>query len=365
MLKKSFFFVIISITIVFLQIDGIRKMKKLIDWIGANKNKAFLTVCLVIHVIYTIVFYRLQIRLLAYLNIFSANFYFYHLFIKKNTSEESMVSAYYEIILFSALSEFALGPSYGFFLYMVGMSATIFYLIPSYKHKRFIYQIIGIVSALLTESLIMIGHIQILGIQETAVRYQPVFFLANLGITASIVLAATFFYSKETESVWETLRYNMNHDTLTGLYTRRFLEKHIETIPHNKRRQYVISMIDIDFFKKVNDTYGHEAGDAVLVNVSNCLQETVGTQNLAVRWGGEEFILYFPDTTPEVIYPKIEKLRMQVENMVTEVSGKEIHVTITGGVATGLADSNYEKVIRCADEKLYLGKQRGRNCVIV
>lgn len=340
-------------------------MKKLIEWVAVNRNKAFLTVCLMIHIIYIIVFFRLQIRLLAYLNIFSASFYAYYLFIKRDTSEESMVSTYYEIILFSALSELALGPSYGFFLYIVGMSSTIFYLIPSYKHKRFIYQIKGIVSALLTESLIMIGHIRLLDTEQIIGKYQPVFFLTNLGITATIVLAATFFYSRETESVWETLRYNMNHDTLTGLYTRRFLEKHIELIPQNKRRQYVISMIDIDYFKKVNDTYEHEAGDAVLVNVSSCLQETVGTQNLAVRWGGEEFILYFPDATPDIIYPMIEKLRMQVENMVTEVAGKEIHVTITGGVATGLADSNYEKVIRCADEKLYLGKQRGRNCVIV
>ncbi len=340
-------------------------MKKMIDWLAANKNKAFLTVCLVIHVIYIVVFFQIQIRLLAYLNIFSASFYFYYLFIKKDTSEESMVSTYYEILLFSALSELAIGPSFGFFLYMVGMSATIFYLIPSYKHKRFIYQIIGIVSALLTESLIMIGHFQVLDIQSTAEKYRPVFFLTNLGITATIVLAATFFYSKETESVWETLRYNMNHDTLTGLYTRRYLEKHIELIPQNQRKQYVISMIDIDYFKKVNDTYGHEAGDAVLVNVSSCMQETVGTRNLAVRWGGEEFILYFPDATPDIIYPMIEKLRLEIENMVTEVAGKEIHVTITGGVATGLADSNYEKVIRCADEKLYLGKQRGRNRVIV
>lgn len=341
------------------------RIGKIMDWFITNRNKLFLAVCLVIHAIYTGSFFKLNILVLAYLNFFSSAFYFYFLFVKKDTSEKSMVSTYYEIILFSALSELALGQDYGFFLYMVGMSATVFYLVPSYGNKRFVYQIVGIASALIIEGVVMVSGIGFPEMQETASPYRIPVYLANLGITASIVLAATFFYSKETESVWETLRYNMNHDVLTGLYNRRFLERHIELIPEKERRQYVISMIDIDFFKKVNDTYGHEAGDEVLIKVSKCLKETAGKENLAVRWGGEEFILYFPDSTTEQIHPVIEALRKRIEDMVIEVRGKEIRVTITSGIATGLADSNYEKVIGSADEKLYLGKQRGRNRVII
>lgn len=341
------------------------KLGRIMDWFIANRNKLYLAVCLVIHVIYMGVFFTLDLLLLGYLNFVSSAFYFYFLFIKKDTSEKTMVMTYYEILIFSALSELALGPEYGFFLYMVGMSATVFYLVPSYGNKRFIYQGMGIALALITEGAIIINGINFPHMQQVVEPYRIPIYLVNLGITATIVLAATFFYSKETESVWETLRYNMNHDVLTGLYNRRFLERHIELIPEKEKSQYVVSMVDIDFFKKVNDTYGHEAGDEVLVRVSDCLKETAGKENLAVRWGGEEFILYFPNTTPDLIYPVMEDLRKKIENMVIVVKGKDIRVTITSGIATGLADSNYEKVIGSADEKLYLGKQRGRNRVVI
>lgn len=341
------------------------KMQKVIDWFTVNRNMLFLAVCLAIHGIYTIIFYFLDVWPLGMLNFISSAFYFDFLFIKKDMSEKSMVSTYFEILLFSVLSEIALGPEYGFFLYIVGMSAAVFYLVPSYGNKRFVYQIIGIVTAVVLEGAVCISGIRFERIQKVMAPYKTAFYLVNIGITATIVLAATFFYSQETEKVWESLKYSMNHDVLTGLYNRRFLERHIEVIPANERSQYVISMVDIDFFKKVNDTYGHEAGDKVLTRVATCLQDTAGKDNLAVRWGGEEFILYFPKTTPDAIFPVMEDLRKEVESLVIESGGNKIRVTITSGIATGMADSNYEKVIRSADEKLYLGKQRGRNRVIV
>ncbi len=198
------------------------KIEKIVVWFTDNRNMLFLSVCMAIHVLYLCIFYALAIWPLVLLNIFSSIFYFTYLFLKKDTSESSMAATYFEILLFSVLSEFALGPEYGFVLYIVGMTAAVFYLVPSYGNKRFQYQIIGIVTALILESIIMIGHVRFPEIQEPAAPYQPAFYLVNMAIMASIVLAATFFYSKETEKVWDTLRYNMNHDVLTGLYNRRF-----------------------------------------------------------------------------------------------------------------------------------------------
>lgn len=341
------------------------KMQKITDWFTKNRNILFLAVCLVIHGLYTLIFHLLDIWQLSTLNMFSSAFYFDFLFIKKDTSERSMVYTYFEILIFSVLSEISLGPDYGFFLYIVGMAAAVFYLVPSYGNKRFVYQIIGIVTAIVLEGVILIGNVRFPGIQKAAEPYQTTFYLVNIGITATIVLAATFFYSKETERVWTSLEYSNNHDALTRLYNRRFLERYIEEIPYGRRTDYVIAMVDIDFFKKVNDTYGHEAGDKVLTKVASCLQDTAGKDNLAVRWGGEEFILYFKDDTQDAVYEKMEKLRQEVEALVIPAAGYHIRITITSGIACGLADSNYEKVIRSADEKLYLGKQRGRNRVIV
>lgn len=341
------------------------KMKSIIEWGTDNRNLLFLEVCLAIHAVYIFVFSYLNIWFLAILNVFSCGFYADWLFILRDTSDKSMLYTYYEIVFFSVASELTLGPDYGFFLYIVGMTAALFYFIPSYKNKRFVIQIFGVLIALLLE-----GGIRLTGFQfpldvEALEPYKVTFYLVNLIIMAVIVLAATFFYSQETERVWESLRYTTNHDALTGLYNRRYLEKEIESILPNERTRYVMSMVDIDFFKKVNDTYGHEAGDAVLMRVASCLMETAGENNLAVRWGGEEFILYFPGATIEQIYPIMEDLRKKVEQMSVTSGNNIIHITITSGIAGGLEDSNYEKVINNADEKLYLGKQRGRNQVVV
>ncbi|MDE7310868.1 MAG: GGDEF domain-containing protein [Eubacterium sp.] len=341
------------------------KLQNVIDWFTKNRNTLFLAICFANHGFYTIVFHYLEVWQLSALNLVSCAFYFDFLFIRKDTSEKSIVYTYFEILLFSVLSEIALGPDYGFFLYIVGMSATVFYLVPSYGNWRFLFQLIGIITTVILEGVILSFDIRFPNIQEMMAPYRIPVFLFNTGITAVIVFGATFFYSQETEKVWESLRYSTNHDALTGLYNRRFLERYIEEIPYDKRTDYVVAMVDIDFFKKVNDTYGHEAGDKVLQTISSCLQETAGEKNLAVRWGGEEFILYFPDATQDIVYGKMEELRKEVEALVIPSSGRHIRITITSGIAAGLADSNYEKVILSADEKLYLGKQRGRNQVIV
>lgn len=337
---------------------------KIINWITNWRNLIFLVTCLIIHAVYAVVFFFMDVQFLTVLNIFSCCFYFFYLFIKQDTSERSMVATYFEILLFSVLSELALGPDYGFFLYIIGMSATVFYLLPSYVNKRFFYQLIGIAVVLVLEGIVTLRGIRIVEIQNMATAHQPTIFLANVGITASIVLAAAFFYSKEREILWDSINYNMNHDALTDLYNRRFLENVLRHAPEQGQGEFVISMLDIDFFKKVNDTYGHEAGDAVLVEVASFLNRTAGEDHLAVRWGGEEFIIYFTDMKLQQAYLVVEDLRKQIENTVIRTGGQEIQITITGGIAEGRPGSNYEKVIKSADEKLYIGKQQGRNRVI-
>lgn len=338
---------------------------KIINLITENRNLLFLVACFVIHAAYAGFFFFIDINALTLLNIISCCFYFYYLVIRHDTSEKSMLATYFEILFFSVLSELALGPDYGFYLYIIGMSATIFYMIPSYVYKRFLYQFIGIVLVLILEGIIILADISFPDILEAAKPYHSFIFLANIAITASIILVAAFFYSKELDNAWDTLKYNMNHDALTSLYNRRFLENKIRQLSAEQKSNFVICMIDIDFFKKINDTYGHKAGDRVLVNVSACLSKTAGTDNMAVRWGGEEFIIYFPNMEQYEAYLIIEKLRKQIEDMVTETDGEQIHVTITAGIAQGTPSSNYEKVIKRADEKLYVGKQKGRNQVVV
>lgn len=340
------------------------KLINSINWITSRRNHLFLIACLLIHAVYAVVFHMIGIGFLTVLNFCSCCFYFFYLFILQDASEKSMLSAYFEILLFSVLNELALGSEYGFFLYIFGMSATIFYMLPSYMNKRFFYQSFGIVLVICLEAVVKLAGVPFPWIGEMAKPYQPAIFLANIGITASIVLASAFLYTQEIETVWDSLNYKINHDTLTGLYNRRYLEHKIRHMDH-LQDEFVITMMDIDFFKKVNDTYGHDAGDIVLVKVAACLMEAATEDNLAVRWGGEEFILFFPNTKCEQAYTTVENVRKQVENMVIQAGEQKIHVTITGGIAEGFPGGNYETVIKRADDNLYIGKQKGRNQVIM
>ena len=337
---------------------------KILNWMTKNRNMLFLAVCLFIHATYLFVFQNLKIWPLAFLNLISCSFYIHMLFIKRDMTEKGILPAYFEILQFSFLSELAIGPSYGFALYMIGMAAAVFYLLPSYGNKRFLFQVTGIIGVIAIKGIVVSAGVSFPELREPAEPYHAIFYMANLGITVTIVIAATIFYSKEIDAALTTLNHNMNHDVLTGLYNRRYFEQQMDMIPEEKQCQYIISMVDIDDFKKVNDTYGHEAGDEVLIKVSSCLKEATGKESMAVRWGGEEFILYFPETTIDQIHVVMEEVRAKIESAVIRACGKDIRVTITVGIAIGLAGSNYEKVIRSADEKLYLGKQRGKNRII-
>ena len=182
----------------------------------------------------------------------------------------------------------------------------------------------------------------------------------------------TYLYANDIENMQRTLKYNVNHDPLTKLFNRRFLEAEIAKSKSIKQDTFCFAMMDVDDFKKVNDTYGHEAGDLVLSTVSSIILETTENvkvekgkeQPLAVRWGGEEFIIFFPQKTMEEVVPVVEEMRRTIENRVVEYKGKDIHITITIGVASGIPNSNYEKVIGRADEKLYIGKKSGKNRVV-
>lgn len=346
-----------------------KKLKKLlnnfINWAIDNRNLFFLEVCLLVHFLYFCVFCLLAVESLTLINFLSTCFYAYFLFVRKDTTEKTMAITFFEILIFSVISNLAVGSDSGFFLYAVGMSASVFYMVPSYGNKRFIYQVLGIVAAFFSEGIVRYTGPLFPDISQRMGNYQVTLYLINLLITSAISLVATILYSKRKDTMEEFLRYNMYHDALTGLYNRRFLERQMEQNAETLKKNYVLCMLDIDFFKRVNDSYGHAVGDVVLVKLAEYMKEIAGAENLAVRWGGEEFILYFPDASPDTVYPLMEQLRHRVEDTVIETAKHRIKVTITIGIGIGISGRNYQKVIRSADEKLYLGKQQGRNRVII
>jgi len=174
---------------------------------------------------------------------------------------------------------------------------------------------------------------------------------------------------KEVQARTKELKLLSSIDPLTKLYNRRSLTEMSDHIfKSGKRNGYSIStiMLDIDFFKKVNDTYGHSFGDIVLVKLANLLVDSTRESDVVCRWGGEEFIIVLENTDIEGAFVIAEKIRVKVENMIIKsIDDKEFHFTISLGVAEvdTQNDVNIEASIVRADELMYEAKNSGRNQV--
>ena len=163
-----------------------------------------------------------------------------------------------------------------------------------------------------------------------------------------------------------SLRSMIEQDALTGLCNRRFGDRKLRQLVEKSLSQqtdFCVAIGDIDFFKKVNDTYGHECGDIVLKNVADQLRSHMLHYGFVARWGGEEFLLVFEQSDAEQARHVLEQTLEDIRHMECLYEEQNINVTMTFGLTPGDTD-NINELIRRADEKLYEGKTSGRNRVI-
>lgn len=161
----------------------------------------------------------------------------------------------------------------------------------------------------------------------------------------------------------------VHYDSLTGIYNRRYLNENLEPIIKLlSRSNGIISvlMLDVDYFKKYNDTYGHNIGDECLITIATILSSSIERAgDFVARYGGEEFIIILPNTDEEGACTVAKKILIAVKNCVVPHIKNEVesHVTISIGITTGVADytAQGENYFKRADEALYMSKQSGRN----
>lgn len=167
-------------------------------------------------------------------------------------------------------------------------------------------------------------------------------------------------------SMQSSLRSLVERDSLTELYNRRSGGHHLTYSLERARSQntpFTLVIGDIDFFKKVNDTYGHQCGDMVLKNISHILRKHIQDKGYAIRWGGEEFLLVYENSTLEDAHTSLSALLEEIRSTSIASDGSQIHVTMTFGMACD-PSRDLKELLREADDRLYYGKNHGRNQIV-
>jgi diguanylate cyclase (GGDEF)-like protein len=157
-------------------------------------------------------------------------------------------------------------------------------------------------------------------------------------------------------------------DVLTELDNRRYMmEKLAEEVNRFKRNQKPFSIIiaDIDDFKKVNDTHGHDCGDYIIKRMAQTMADSVRDIDSVARWGGEEFLILLPETVTEGAVVLAERIQKNVRRSVWSYNQFQITISLTLGIATFDGETDLELVVKKADRALYDGKNKGKNCIVV
>ena len=266
---------------------------------------------------------------------------------------------YLWITLYMCITTIFLGNKFGFHLYSMSMIPILFYteyLAYKMKVKKVETTFYGIL--IFAVYLICTAHASYVGpIYEVDSKYAGIFWFANSSIVLGFLTYYSRFLIRQIIASEKKLTERANTDRLTHLYNRHYMMKRLNEAYDDEDTHY-IAMIDVDNFKQINDKYGHTAGDEVLKKIAEAMNDVCKDGKVS-RWGGEEFLILTDGGSST-----IEELRKAVEDIHLEYEGQEIKVTITAGVVEKDKSVALNKWIVAADEKLYVGKQNGKNTVI-
>jgi len=166
----------------------------------------------------------------------------------------------------------------------------------------------------------------------------------------------------------KALEYQATHDALTDLFNRRAillaLTKEI-SYANETANKLLIAMIDIDHFKIINDTYGHQAGDDVLVELSKALRTCLNNRASLGRFGGEEFLLVLPLSSKDNPLSLLEHVCRTIQDTQMKTRAGLLNITVSIGGACAVDDSSIDEIIGAADTAMYKAKKAGRNCVFL
>ena len=177
-----------------------------------------------------------------------------------------------------------------------------------------------------------------------------------------------FLQKRELTASLEQIRLLATQDELTGLANRRHMAVLVEAEQARQKRNGTsmsLALFDLDHFKRVNDTYGHHAGDIVLTSFVNAAREGLRGADVLSRWGGEEFLLMLPDASADEAECCIERIRSGVNGISFGAISPELRITFSAGLTVSRQVDTLDTMTERADHALYAAKARGRNCTVV
>jgi diguanylate cyclase (GGDEF)-like protein len=301
---------------------------------------------------------------MAIINILSVSVYIACIYLIKIKRYELILPiAYTEVTLHTLFASYYVGIDSGFYYYIFVL-VIVSLIVKQKSIKVHIFKSLFFMSAFFILEMLFHYFTPIYIIDG-----EILFSLRFINFIALLIFSIPFMYyfiSKNLET--EKLLYSYaTKDQLTGLYNRRYIDSIVD-YEYSKRdfNSLVLVLADIDFFKKVNDNYGHHCGDKVLIEVSKKLTECIRQEDKLSRWGGEEFLFFMPNSSVEDAKILIERVRKNIDELVFKCSGRnDIKVTLTFGIAQKQINESFDKTLARADIALYDGKLSGRDCVVV
>lgn len=333
-----------------------------------------------IHLIITVTFFYLDIAPIYYYNIAATILYLYMaaVLVRQEKYIQIFICAVAEIMIHSVMFSLILGWDWGYMNYAIALLPVSFYLsltLPQ-MHRHLLSPIVTGVSicACFIATRIACMHITPLYSDIVSEGFITAGFCLNSATSFLIILFFSVLFSIEIRQMqrnlmqeYETLDEIASHDPLTGLLNRRSMEFHLGKVMDVAKKtgaQFSLIMADIDDFKKVNDNYGHDVGDQVLVHVADIMKKQLRGNDHVCRWGGEEMLLLISNNG-KVAIQVAERIRQALENSpITTKDGNKITVTMTFGVTGYIPGFNINKLIKITDENLYKGKRNGKNQVV-
>lgn len=280
-----------------------------------------------------------------------------------------------EIHLYTVLMSVLLGTDSGFMTILIG--ATIIAYFTTYAGdkrnlKKALMMCMAIVATFYLGAVLrFLGCFQLYHISE---KTSMLFYILNTSMTFVLSIGFMLMFTTRVESEQtllekenSELENTANYDPLTRLLNRKSFDKYISEAferVHSQGADFSVLMCDIDDFKKVNDTYGHDGGDAVLIEISNRLKNILRADDVIFRWGGEEIIILVSGGA-KTAKAVAERCRVRVADQGIPWKDYTINVHITIGVCAYFQGATKDTMIEKADANLYIGKKNGKNQVVI